>query len=98
MKLGRVVAWIELCLAAVLTYIGAASAWEVFFTPVDPRRVGYGEVSWLAFVLATPLAVSLWICGTALFRGWRRRWVLHLLPTVVVIAACVFPLWLRYAV
>jgi hypothetical protein len=98
MKPGRVVAWIELCLAVVLTCASAVSAWDVFFTPRDPRWRGYEEVAWIAFLLWTSLAASLWICSTALFRGWRQRWVLHLLPVVAVIAACSSPWWLRYAV
>jgi hypothetical protein len=97
MKARRVVAWIELCVAAILTLVSAASAWEVFVAPADPHRVGYGEVAWLALLLETPLAVSFWICAVALLRGWRRRWLFHILP-VAVIAACCSPLWLRYAV
>jgi len=96
MKPGRVIAWIELCLAVALTYLSATSAWDVFLAPRDPHYRGYDEVTWLAFLLSTSLAISFWICGTALFRGWRQRWTLHLLPILVVIAACSW--WLRYAV
>ena len=78
----RMVAWAELGLAAILTYLCAGSAWEMSLRPTDPS-FRYGEWSWLVFAMAAPMAAAFWICGVALYRNWRLHWKLHLLPLLI---------------
>ena len=93
----RAVAWIELLLAVAFTYVTARAAWGVLLPPTDPRA-RYEEWSVVLLYVASPFAVTMWICAVALFRGWRHRWRLHVLPIIALIAACLADWWLPYVV
>ena len=82
----RVISRVELCFAALLTYISARSLWGMSLPPTN-SSFRYEEWSWLVFLICTPLAVSFWICAIALHRKWGWRWRLHILPLVVALAA-----------
>jgi len=94
---GRVIGYLELGIAVLLSLICVVFAWATFRPAQGLDH--YGVDSPLPYVYLTlPLAVAFWICGIALLKDWRYRWRLHALPVLALIAAWRSDLWVPYVV
>jgi len=94
MNISRVVAFLEFCVASVLTYFSMVAAWSVLGPHTDPR---YRLDAWplLGLYVVLPLAAAFWLCAAALFWRWKYRWGIHTLPGAILLADW---WWLGYAV
>ena|SRR2546425_225046 len=92
LSIAKAVAYGELVVAVLLTVAGLASVQDLFIPEIDPR-FRYTEWAPLALMLAVPLAISFWLSGVALVRGWRSRWLMQLAPAVVIVCVAAFLVW-----
>ena len=88
----RAVAYSEVAIAAFLTVVCLASVLDLQIPESDPR-FRYTEWTPLVLMLALPLAVSLWLSGLALIRGWRSRWLMQIVPAVALVGIAAFLWW-----
>ncbi len=97
LSVAKAVAYGEFVVAVLLTVAGIASVRDLFIPEFDPRS-RYTEWTPLALMLAVPLAISFWLSGLALVRGWRSRWLMQLVPVVTIICAAAFLMWADHGV
>ena len=96
-RLPKILAWVELLLAALLTFVAFRSLWSMFMPPSDPLEANYGEWAPLVLAVTAPVAASFWLTGIALLRNWRFRWIAHAVPLVVILCMALFLRWLDRA-
>jgi|SRR5688572_3525569 len=81
----KVLAGVEVLVAALLTYVALRSLWGTLLGPADPLEAAHEEWSPVVLMVTAPIAASLWLTVVALLRNWRSRWMLHAIPPAVVI-------------
>ena len=81
----KILACVELLLAALLTFGALRSLWDILFGPSNPIEAA-DAWSLPVLMITAPIAASLWLTGAALLRNWRTRWVLHAIPPVLILA------------
>jgi len=88
----KAVAYGEVGLAVLLTVVSLASFHDLQIPETD-LHARYTEWTPLVLMLAVPLAVSFWLSGLALIRGWRSRWIMQLVPAVTIVCVVAFLWW-----
>jgi hypothetical protein len=90
----KILAGIEVLLAALLMFAALRSLSVMLFPASDPLKAAHEEWSLLVLMITAPIAASLLLTSVALLRNWRSRWILHAVPPAFVVCAWLVLLWL----